>query len=494
MTLKTKEDIEKYLKENEIDVQSAISNIIAPSIAYSNYANNGFNPMFCYMLKDNFFYQLTPMAGLRSVADKIAEIGIKDIDKMKKIAQEHEDIEIEIDKIWRSISFKEENKEFFDKFKKMLKIVDKWWAYSAYGEDKGTRLGELAISKIMKSRGIDYNGANEVVNILSHPEEKSVFTKERIDFLEICLDLMQRNVQNKEIVNDKSFNLKYKDYFSKYFFNKTDFNDRKIITKEVLINDILKEVEGKSVIDIKKELEKIKIDNDTLLNEKERLSKEINLDEDEKGYILAVEEMIIWLDNRKRDMMKHFYYIFSIMHEIANRFNVKYEDLIYLTVFELVDFIDGKLDINKLDLNKRRKNTLIIYQKNSREFFIHGDYAERLYQITMHKGNEIKGQIASKSKEEKIRGIARVVKNPGKERFDKGEILVTSMTRIEYVPLMKKAKAIITDEGGIACHAAIVSRELGVPCIIGTKIATREIKSGDKVEIDMKDGSVRVIK
>jgi pyruvate,water dikinase len=52
----------------------------------------------------------------------------------------------------------------------------------------------------------------------------------------------------------------------------------------------------------------------------------------------------------------------------------------------------------------------------------------------------------------------------------------------------------VTDEGGIACHAAIVSRELGVPCIIGTKIATREIKTGDEIEMDMKTGRVRVLK
>jgi pyruvate,water dikinase len=59
---------------------------------------------------------------------------------------------------------------------------------------------------------------------------------------------------------------------------------------------------------------------------------------------------------------------------------------------------------------------------------------------------------------------------------------------------MKKAGAIITDEGGITCHAAIVSRELKKPCIIGTKIATQVFKDGDMVEVDAENGIVKIIR
>jgi pyruvate,water dikinase len=67
------------------------------------------------------------------------------------------------------------------------------------------------------------------------------------------------------------------------------------------------------------------------------------------------------------------------------------------------------------------------------------------------------------------------------------------MTRPDYVPAMKKAAAIVTNEGGITCHAAIVSRELGIPCIIGTKIATEVFKDGDVVEVNANHGWVRRI-
>jgi len=58
---------------------------------------------------------------------------------------------------------------------------------------------------------------------------------------------------------------------------------------------------------------------------------------------------------------------------------------------------------------------------------------------------------------------------------------------------MKKATAIITDEGGLMCHAAIVSREIKVPCIIGTRNATQVLRDGDLVEIDADNGVVRKV-
>lgn len=67
------------------------------------------------------------------------------------------------------------------------------------------------------------------------------------------------------------------------------------------------------------------------------------------------------------------------------------------------------------------------------------------------------------------------------------------MTSPDFVPLMKKAKAIVTDEGGLSCHAAIVSREMGLPCVIGTKNATKVFKDGDMIEVDANKGFVRKI-
>jgi pyruvate,water dikinase len=88
-------------------------------------------------------------------------------------------------------------------------------------------------------------------------------------------------------------------------------------------------------------------------------------------------------------------------------------------------------------------------------------------------------------------GTARVLKSLGEsDRLQPGDILVARMTEPDWTPLMKKAAAIVTDEGGMTAHAAIVSRELGIPCIVGTQDATRRIADGTLVTVDARQGAV----
>jgi pyruvate, water dikinase len=71
-----------------------------------------------------------------------------------------------------------------------------------------------------------------------------------------------------------------------------------------------------------------------------------------------------------------------------------------------------------------------------------------------------------------------------------GEVLVTHMTAPDWVPLMRRAAAIVTDSGGMTCHAAIVSRELGIPCVVGTRTATTQLRDGELVTVDATHGVV----
>ena len=75
-----------------------------------------------------------------------------------------------------------------------------------------------------------------------------------------------------------------------------------------------------------------------------------------------------------------------------------------------------------------------------------------------------------------------------------GRILVVSMTNPYLTPVIKKSRAIVTDEGGLLCHAANIARELGIIAVIGTKIATKVLKDGDLVEVDADNGIVKIIK
>ncbi len=90
------------------------------------------------------------------------------------------------------------------------------------------------------------------------------------------------------------------------------------------------------------------------------------------------------------------------------------------------------------------------------------------------------------------RGVVRIVNSPADmAKMQKSDVLVSITTNPDVVPTMKKAAAIVTEQDGVTGHAAIVSRELGVPCVIRTKVAMRVLREGERVEVDATNGIVR---
>jgi phosphohistidine swiveling domain-containing protein len=94
-----------------------------------------------------------------------------------------------------------------------------------------------------------------------------------------------------------------------------------------------------------------------------------------------------------------------------------------------------------------------------------------------------------------VRGrVARIFTLADLKAAPAGSVIVSPMTKIDFVPFLRKAKAIITDEGGITSHAAIIARELGIPCVVGVKRATDVLREGSEVEIDCDSGVVKALK
>ena len=150
--------------------------------------------------------------------------------------------------------------------------------------------------------------------------------------------------------------------------------------------------------------------------------------------------------------------------------------------------------VNEKTLKERKKlSVLIVENKKSR--YVIGKEAEKIYEelqeSEIKEQNELKGQSAFKGK---VRGTVCVVQTQEElKKIKQGVILVTPMTSVTYVPYLEKVAAIVTDEGGIICHAASIAREMRIPAIIGTKIATKILKDGDLVEVDAEKGIVRKI-
>lgn len=103
----------------------------------------------------------------------------------------------------------------------------------------------------------------------------------------------------------------------------------------------------------------------------------------------------------------------------------------------------------------------------------------------------LKGQTAFPGK---VVGTVKIVKNRDDMKgFNKGDIIVSPTTTPDFLPIMKKSGAIISEHGGVICHASITSRELKIPCIVGVQGAVQVLKNGDKVEVNANEGVVRIL-
>ena len=207
-------------------------------------------------------------------------------------------------------------------------------------------------------------------------------------------------------------------------------------------------------------------------------------------------KLTYWREHRKKVNLMGFHVLEKILLVIEKETGISLEYLKYLT-FEEVDIaLSGLISIETLKKRKEKGMFIDILKEGYK--IIEGREAksliEEIEQKMQGKGEDqqiIYGKTASQGY---AKGKARVVLD--KKDFHKlkdGDILVTGMTRPEFVPIMKKAAGIVTNEGGVTCHAAIVSRELGKPCVIGTKFATDVIKDGKTIEVRANHGTVRVL-
>jgi len=145
---------------------------------------------------------------------------------------------------------------------------------------------------------------------------------------------------------------------------------------------------------------------------------------------------------------------------------------------------------------RNRYEASVLYFEKDRLSLIFGESVAEVENIISKQsstaGKEIKGISAYPGK---VIGKVRIILDPLKVPvFNDNDVLVTGMTRPEFMSVIKKASAIITDVGGILCHAAITAREMKIPCVVGTAVATRVLKDGDTVEVDADNGIIKMIK
>jgi phosphoenolpyruvate synthase/pyruvate phosphate dikinase len=241
---------------------------------------------------------------------------------------------------------------------------------------------------------------------------------------------------------------------------------------------------------LKKYLDDIKVNNKK--NKKKLKLSKTPLPPKYKLLSDLIKEISVFRDNKKKINLLTFHVIELWAKAVCLENGWDFEDIKWLCVGELIDLMDGnKKLLASAKKYRKNKNRIGFMKSDALEDFDYKTW-QKIEKFYYHSEKEIKGVPASSGK---VKGTAKIVLDARSNViFKKGEILVASMTRPEFLPLMQKALAFVTDEGGISCHAAIVSRELGKPCIIGTRVATKIIKDGDFIEVDANKGIVRILK
>jgi len=357
--------------------------------------------------------------------------------------------------------FIEREKKLIDSTKSNLKEFSK--AYESYipalilvwacENPVSGRIKKLLLEKISKK------DAENLMNALNTPLEDNFYKKEKYD-----------------LVNTKDINAHVKEYewvFSRYGgYNPYTAEQAKKKLSKINKKEFLKKWNKE-----KAELRK------SIKYAKELLGKD--------AHLIDFLQFVLYYRTQRTDIMNRAGYLFiPKLKELAKEKSLSYEQIINCTKEEML----GKLPSAK-EIDNRIKNNYASVGHNGVIKYFYGKEISKLRNYMKDdvlNAKEIKGAVACKGV---VKGHVKIISNSSEfSKLKKGDILVTSMTTPDYIPIMKKAAAFVTDEGGISCHAAIVSREMDKPCVIGTKIATKALKDDDIVEVDADKGVVRKIK
>lgn len=231
---------------------------------------------------------------------------------------------------------------------------------------------------------------------------------------------------------------------------------------------------------------------ESIRRERDELFEKLRLGQDARAVFNLLSELIFLKEYRNGARCKANFLSEPLLREVARRTGATLREIRYLFPGELPSLLSGSLSRKKLQ--SRYLFSAFLLQPRSPPVIVDSDDARNLFSQLIPERKEIgldelRGTCASVGR---VRGTARILlEAKNLERVKSGDILVTRMTTPDFVPAMKRAAAIVTDDGGITCHAAIVSRELGVPCVVGTKRATTVFHDGELLEVHAHEGIVR---
>lgn len=345
------------------------------------------------------------------------------------------------------------------------------------------------LSNVIAQQHLDLD-ARLVFSTLTNPTKMSLVNQEHIEILELAKKVQEGRVtlssQTKEI----------QEHAKKYAF--LPFGcEGPAWNAEDIVKHIEEIFQAGVSIDFEKQIQEHKQQFVEHEKKQDELLALLPLDKKHKHLITVAKDIVFQKGWSKEHQYLSWYTLDFLLREMAKRLFITIQQMRYFLPHEVKQaLLSGECNVD--ELNRRYTYGLLCIEK------------DEVYMISGEKAKEMKSQM--KLKEEQVvdmniteffgktavpgtaTGVVRIINGTAEMgKMQKGDILVSEMTIPEIVAAMKKASAVVTDMGGITCHAAIVSRELGIPCVIGTKIATKILKDGDVVEVDATKGIIKKI-
>lgn len=350
-------------------------------------------------------------------------------------------------------------------------------------------VNDLLVDKVIDFLNKIYHVNYEDILILISPDKPSFVFREEAELLNIALRAnLDKSFSKQSLGVKKSLN----NHAARWGFIPWDYIGPNFWKSEDFYQRIIKLSRNKN--EIRKLIIQKKDSLQSLAKRQIYLSKKYHIKPQHLRLVKDLRVVTLMQDDKKDVCgLAQFALHQNIFSCFAERLGITARDCIKFSENELWSALKTKNFLILKSLPSRLKAITAITDADGIHI-LHGRRAKALYGkfLVNQDIREIKGQIASVGQ---ARGRVKILLSPKEiNKVRKGDVLVATMTTPDYVLAMRRASAIITDEGGMTSHAAIIARELKIPCIVGTKMATKILKDGDLVELDADKGIVKILK
>jgi phosphoenolpyruvate synthase/pyruvate phosphate dikinase len=425
-------------------------------------------PTLLLLAKEQRLVWLHEAEKLRACGVKLFLDQILPPQKRKENLQHWSDARAELNNIEAELAHAEwtkiADKEFISLWMKFHRAIDSFWMRSTILEFANFYSPELLQDELEPY--VPASGCAGAMEVLLAPERATFYREAEIDLAE-AMDITA--------------------YQQKYFWIDNSYLGVSMVSAKSFV-----ERKGTIPHTIREDTQKRLADAQ---QQKKAIAQKYHIPAKVLKFAQAITECMEWQDDRKREIWIYLHYDNVLLDEAISRFRFRKEDITSLTPMEFSSLMEtGKCTV---DFAARKKAVGILI-KDGKLAMIDNPLALKYWSLYVDVGldpnmQELKGVLASRG-QGSVTGKVRLVFDPmNASTFETGDILVTTMTSPEYINLIDRAAAIVTDTGGMTCHAATAARERGKLCIVNTKNATRLLKDGDQVEVNSDTQSVRLL-